>query len=35
MEAYMRNQFQFFGIKTPNALVLLRDFLKENGKAAD
>ena len=33
MEAYMRNQFQFFGIKTPERTSLLRDFLKENGKA--
>ena len=34
MEAYMRNQFQFFGIRTPERTVLLRDFLKENGKPA-
>ena len=32
MEAYMRNQFQFFGIRTPERTALLRDFLKENGK---
>ncbi|PFA68108.1 DNA alkylation repair protein [Bacillus sp. AFS015802] len=32
MEAYMRNQFEFFGIKTPERTALLRDFLKENGK---
>ncbi|TMU84132.1 DNA alkylation repair protein [Bacillus sp. BHET2] len=32
MEAYMRNQFQFYGIRTPERNALLRDFLKENGK---
>ncbi|MGD6849404.1 DNA alkylation repair protein [Rossellomorea aquimaris] len=32
MEAYMRNQFQFFGIRTPERTALLRDFLKEHGK---
>ena len=32
MEAYMRNQFTFFGIKTPERTVLLRGFLKEHGK---
>ncbi|KPL58192.1 DNA alkylation repair protein [Rossellomorea vietnamensis] len=32
MEAYMRNQFEFFGIRTPERTLLLRDFLKENGK---
>lgn len=32
MEAYMRNQFQFFGIRTPKRTALLRDFLKEHGK---
>ena len=32
MEAYMRNQFDFFGIKTPERTSLLRDFLKKNGK---
>lgn len=32
MEAYMRNQFQFFGIRTPERTALLRDFLKEYGK---
>jgi 3-methyladenine DNA glycosylase AlkD len=32
MEAYMKNQFQFFGIKTPERTALFRDFLKENGK---
>ncbi len=32
MEAYMRNQFQFYGIRTPERTALLRDFLKENGK---
>jgi 3-methyladenine DNA glycosylase AlkD len=32
MEAYMRNQFRFFGIRTPERTTLLRDFLKENGK---
>jgi 3-methyladenine DNA glycosylase AlkD len=32
MENYMRNQFAFFGIKTPERTALLKDFLKENGK---
>ncbi|MFI8687781.1 DNA alkylation repair protein [Rossellomorea sp. NPDC077527] len=32
MEAYMRNQFPFFGIRTPERNALLKDFLKENGK---
>jgi 3-methyladenine DNA glycosylase AlkD len=32
MENYMRNQFAFFGIKTPERTALLRDFLKKNGK---
>jgi 3-methyladenine DNA glycosylase AlkD len=32
MENYMRNQFQFFGIKTPERNALMREFLKENGK---
>ena len=32
MEAYMRNQFQFFGIRTPERTALLRDYLEENGK---
>lgn len=32
MEAYMRNQFPFFGIRTPERNALLREFLKENGK---
>lgn len=32
MEAYMRNQFEFFGIRSPERTLLLRDFLKENGK---
>jgi 3-methyladenine DNA glycosylase AlkD len=31
MENYMRNQFAFFGIKTPERTALLRDFLKKNG----
>jgi 3-methyladenine DNA glycosylase AlkD len=32
MEKYMRNQFAFFGIKTPERNALMREFLKENGK---
>ncbi|MCA1065551.1 DNA alkylation repair protein [Rossellomorea sp. AcN35-11] len=32
MEAYMRNQFRFFGIKTPERTALLREFLKGQGK---
>ncbi|MCA1055020.1 DNA alkylation repair protein [Rossellomorea aquimaris] len=32
MEQYMRNQFAFFGIKTPERTVVIREFLKENGK---
>ncbi|MEL3972182.1 DNA alkylation repair protein [Rossellomorea oryzaecorticis] len=32
MEKYMRNQFVFFGIKTPERNALMREFLKENGK---
>jgi 3-methyladenine DNA glycosylase AlkD len=32
MEAYMRNQFEFLGIRTPERKVLLSAFLKENGK---
>jgi 3-methyladenine DNA glycosylase AlkD len=32
MERYMRNQFAFFGIKTPERTALLRGFLKANGK---
>ncbi|MGD6966474.1 DNA alkylation repair protein [Rossellomorea vietnamensis] len=31
MKAYMRNQFDFLGIRTPERKILLRDFLKENG----
>jgi 3-methyladenine DNA glycosylase AlkD len=31
MEAYMRNQFEFLGIRTPERKALLRDFIKENG----
>ncbi|WP_175989938.1 DNA alkylation repair protein [Bacillus sp. Marseille-Q1617] len=32
MEKYMRNQFAFFGIKTPERNALVREFIKENGK---
>jgi 3-methyladenine DNA glycosylase AlkD len=32
MEKYMRNQFAFFGIKTPERNILMREFLKVNGK---
>jgi 3-methyladenine DNA glycosylase AlkD len=32
MEKYMRNQFAFFGIKTPERNALMREFLRENGK---
>ncbi|WP_456272973.1 DNA alkylation repair protein [Bacillus sp. AK031] len=32
MEAYMRNQFDFLGIRTPKRKMLLAVFLKENGK---
>ncbi|WP_421382262.1 DNA alkylation repair protein [Bacillus salacetis] len=32
MEAYMRNQFEFLGIRTPERKVLISAFLKENGK---
>jgi 3-methyladenine DNA glycosylase AlkD len=32
MEAYMRNQFEFLGIRTPERKALLTAFLKENGK---
>lgn len=32
MKAYMRNQFEFLGIKTPERKTLLSAFLKENGK---
>ncbi|MGF2618330.1 DNA alkylation repair protein [Rossellomorea aquimaris] len=31
MKAYMRNQFEFLGIRTPERKIVLRDFLKENG----
>ncbi|MGD7022968.1 DNA alkylation repair protein [Rossellomorea vietnamensis] len=31
MKAYMRNQFDFLGIRTPERKMLLRDFLKEYG----
>ncbi|RIW29092.1 DNA alkylation repair protein [Bacillus salacetis] len=31
MKAYMRNQFEFLGIKTPERKELLRGFIKENG----
>jgi 3-methyladenine DNA glycosylase AlkD len=32
MKKYMRNQFEFLGIKTPQRTALLREFLKEHGK---
>jgi 3-methyladenine DNA glycosylase AlkD len=32
MKKYMRNQFEFLGIKTPERIALLREFLKEHGK---
>jgi 3-methyladenine DNA glycosylase AlkD len=32
MKKYMRNQFEFLGIKTPERTALLREFLKEHGK---
>ena len=31
MSAYMRNQFAYLGIKTPQMTVLLKQFYKENG----
>ncbi|MGM0843433.1 MAG: DNA alkylation repair protein [Bacillota bacterium] len=31
MKAYMRNQFDFLGIRTPERKLLLRTFLKEHG----
>lgn len=31
MEAYMKNQFKFFGIKTPNRRALVKGFFKEIG----
>ncbi|WP_240189797.1 DNA alkylation repair protein [Bacillus sp. P14.5] len=31
MKAYMRNQFEFLGIRTPERKIVLREFLKENG----
>ncbi|MEM7028990.1 MAG: DNA alkylation repair protein [Chloroflexota bacterium] len=34
MEKYMRNQFPFFGIKTPERKSLVKRFLKENGLPA-
>ncbi|WP_335873028.1 DNA alkylation repair protein [Bacillus sp. 2205SS5-2] len=32
MEQYMRNQFSYLGIKTPERNALLKSFLKEYGK---
>jgi 3-methyladenine DNA glycosylase AlkD len=32
MKAYMRNQFEFLGLRTPERRRLFRAFLKENGK---
>jgi 3-methyladenine DNA glycosylase AlkD len=32
MKAYMRNQFEFLGLRTPERRKLFRAFLKENGK---
>jgi 3-methyladenine DNA glycosylase AlkD len=34
MEKYMRNQFPFLGIKTPERRELVKNFLKENGVPA-
>ncbi len=31
MKAYMRNQFEFLGIRTPERKTILREFLKEHG----
>jgi 3-methyladenine DNA glycosylase AlkD len=31
MKRYMRNQFEFFGIKTPERKALQKEFLEKNG----
>ena len=31
MKAYMRDQFEFFGIKTPERRAIIREFVKKNG----
>jgi 3-methyladenine DNA glycosylase AlkD len=31
MKKYMRNQFEYLGIKSPQLTALLKDFIKENG----
>ncbi len=35
MKRYMRNQFEFFGIKTPNRKALQTEFLEKNGFPPD
>lgn len=31
MKKYMRDQFEFLGIKSPQVTVLLKEFIKEHG----